>query len=178
MHVKCGSLKSIPTLVSRHHYQEQQRLRAQTVHWEGTALHLFLTHHHISSRRANYNQKTSLSFRSFQGFSPSWGWTRNGRFDLIQETFHLRLMCIVRIVFLLCCSTIQGTLPKSRHFLFVDDAVSAFLLLLEKGIVGEIYNVGTSCEIPIIQLARELIKGVCSPDARVKEGDTRNIKWK
>lgn len=57
-------------------------------------------------------------------------------------------------------STIQGTLPISRHFLFVDDAVKAFLLLLEKGTVGEIYNVGTTCEIPIIQLARELVKMV------------------
>uniref|UniRef100_UPI0037E88BFE dTDP-D-glucose 4,6-dehydratase-like n=1 Tax=Semicossyphus pulcher TaxID=241346 RepID=UPI0037E88BFE len=56
--------------------------------------------------------------------------------------------------------TIQGTLPKSRHFLFVDDAVAAFLLLLEKGIVGEIYNVGTSCEIPIMHLAQELVKMV------------------
>lgn len=57
-------------------------------------------------------------------------------------------------------STIQGTLPKSRHFLFVDDAVDALLLLLEKGSVGEIYNVGTSCEIPIMQLAKELVKMV------------------
>lgn len=61
---------------------------------------------------------------------------------------------------LLCGSTIQGTLPKSRHFLFVSDAINAFLLLLEKGIVGEIYNVGTSCEIPIMQLARELVRMV------------------
>lgn len=66
--------------------------------------------------------------------------------------------------------TIQGTLPKSRHFLFVDDAISAFLLVLEKGIVGEIYNVGTSCEIPIMQLARELIKMVKKiPDSQLND---------
>lgn len=57
-------------------------------------------------------------------------------------------------------STIQGTLPISRHFLFVDDAVKAFLLLLEKGTAGEIYNVGTACEVPIVQLAMELVKMV------------------
>lgn len=62
--------------------------------------------------------------------------------------------------FLLTLSTIQGTLPKSRHFLFVDDAIEAFLLLLEKGIVGEIYNVGSSCEIPIMHLGREMVKMV------------------
>lgn len=66
--------------------------------------------------------------------------------------------------------TVQGTLPISRHFLFVDDAVNAFLLVLEKGTVGEIYNVGTSCEIPIVQLARELVKMVKNvPDSEVKD---------
>ncbi|XP_070786647.1 dTDP-D-glucose 4,6-dehydratase-like isoform X2 [Enoplosus armatus] len=66
--------------------------------------------------------------------------------------------------------TIQGILPKSRHFLFVDDAIDAFLLILEKGIVGEIYNIGTSCEIPIMQLARELVKMVKNvPDSEVND---------
>ncbi|XP_060922798.1 dTDP-D-glucose 4,6-dehydratase-like [Limanda limanda] len=66
--------------------------------------------------------------------------------------------------------TIQGTLPKSRHFLFIDDAISAFLLVLEKGIVGEIYNMGTSCEIPIMQLARQLIRMMKNvPDLEVND---------
>ncbi|AWP00756.1 putative dTDP-D-glucose 4-6-dehydratase [Scophthalmus maximus] len=66
--------------------------------------------------------------------------------------------------------TIQGTLPKSRHFLFVDDAVAAFLLVLEKGTVGEIYNVGTTCEVPIMQLARQLIRMIKNvPDSEVKD---------
>ncbi|KAI9525752.1 hypothetical protein NQZ68_002300 [Dissostichus eleginoides] len=66
--------------------------------------------------------------------------------------------------------TIQGTLPKSRHFLFVDDAINALRLVLEKGIVGEIYNVGTSCEIPIMQLAKELVKMVKNvPDSEVND---------
>ncbi|XP_057676194.1 dTDP-D-glucose 4,6-dehydratase-like [Corythoichthys intestinalis] len=56
--------------------------------------------------------------------------------------------------------TIQGTIPKSRNFLFIDDAVNAFLLLLEKGTVGEVYNMGSNCEIGIVPLARELIKMV------------------
>lgn len=66
--------------------------------------------------------------------------------------------------------TIQGTLPQSRHFLFVSDAINAFLLLLDRGTVGEIYNVGTSCEIPIMQLARELVRMVKSvPHSEVKD---------
>uniref|UniRef100_A0A674NNB1 dTDP-D-glucose 4,6-dehydratase n=1 Tax=Takifugu rubripes TaxID=31033 RepID=A0A674NNB1_TAKRU len=46
----------------------------------------------------------------------------------------------------------------------------SFLLLLEKGTVGEIYNVGTTCEIPIVQLARELVKMVKNvPDSEVTD---------
>lgn len=66
----------------------------------------------------------------------------------------------IDLIFLLCFSTIQGTIPKSRHFLFVDDVVDAFLLLAERGLVGEIYNVGSSFEIPIVQLAHQLISMV------------------
>ncbi|KAM9820857.1 dTDP-D-glucose 4,6-dehydratase [Neosynchiropus ocellatus] len=66
--------------------------------------------------------------------------------------------------------TIQGTLPKSRHFLFVDDAVRAFLLLLEKGAVGEVYNIGSVYEIPIVQLAQELVKMVKNvPDSELND---------
>uniref|UniRef100_A0A4W5PLF3 dTDP-D-glucose 4,6-dehydratase n=1 Tax=Hucho hucho TaxID=62062 RepID=A0A4W5PLF3_9TELE len=54
--------------------------------------------------------------------------------------------------------TIQGTSPQSRHFLYVDDAIEAFHTILERGMVGETYNIGTDFEISIIQLARELIK--------------------
>ncbi|XP_067314775.1 dTDP-D-glucose 4,6-dehydratase-like isoform X2 [Pseudorasbora parva] len=54
--------------------------------------------------------------------------------------------------------TIQGSGLQSRHFLYVSDVTDAFLTVMEKGILGEIYNIGSSFEIPIIQLARELVK--------------------
>lgn len=53
--------------------------------------------------------------------------------------------------------TIEGTGLQSRHFLYVDDLTQAFLIVMEKGILGEIYNIGTNFEIPIIQLAKELL---------------------
>ncbi|XP_066521583.1 dTDP-D-glucose 4,6-dehydratase-like isoform X2 [Hoplias malabaricus] len=56
--------------------------------------------------------------------------------------------------------TIQGTGLQSRHFLYVDDVTEALLMLMEKGLEGEIYNIGTNFEIPIIQLARDLVKMV------------------
>ncbi|CAL8290799.1 unnamed protein product [Lota lota] len=64
--------------------------------------------------------------------------------------------------------TIQGTIPKSRHFLYVDDVIEAFLLVLAKGAVGGVYNVGAGCEVPILQLARELVKMVQNvPDTQL-----------
>lgn len=64
-----------------------------------------------------------------------------------------------------CCyvpySTIQGSGLQSRHFLFVEDVIDAYLTVMEQGVVGEIYNIGTNFEIPIIQLARELVRLVC-----------------
>lgn len=62
---------------------------------------------------------------------------------------------------LTCCfSTIQGTLPKTRHFLFVEDVVEAFLLLAERGAAGETYNVGGGFEVPIVRLAHQLVRMV------------------
>ncbi|KAI1899163.1 hypothetical protein AGOR_G00058720 [Albula goreensis] len=54
--------------------------------------------------------------------------------------------------------TIQGSGLQSRHFLYVDDVTEAFLTVMEKGMLGEIYNIGTTFELAVTQLARELIK--------------------
>uniref|UniRef100_A0A8B9JNU0 TDP-glucose 4,6-dehydratase n=1 Tax=Astyanax mexicanus TaxID=7994 RepID=A0A8B9JNU0_ASTMX len=54
--------------------------------------------------------------------------------------------------------TIQGTGLQSRHFLHVDDVTDALLILMEQGVLGEIYNIGANFEIPIIHLARELVQ--------------------
>uniref|UniRef100_A0A3Q0S2R1 NAD-dependent epimerase/dehydratase domain-containing protein n=1 Tax=Amphilophus citrinellus TaxID=61819 RepID=A0A3Q0S2R1_AMPCI len=93
------------------------------------------------------------------------------------EKVHKRSIYATINMFLSLCSTIQGTLPKSRHFLFVSDAINAFLLVLEKGIVGEIYNVGTSCEIPIVQLARELVRmvGLGAVYSNIKQESFRKL---
>ncbi|XP_064167289.1 dTDP-D-glucose 4,6-dehydratase-like [Anguilla rostrata] len=56
--------------------------------------------------------------------------------------------------------TIQGSGLQSRHFLYVDDVTEAFLTVMEKGTLGEIYNIGTTCERAVTQLARELIQTV------------------
>uniref|UniRef100_A0A8B9JNR4 TDP-glucose 4,6-dehydratase n=1 Tax=Astyanax mexicanus TaxID=7994 RepID=A0A8B9JNR4_ASTMX len=55
-------------------------------------------------------------------------------------------------------SKIFGTGLQSRHFLHVDDVTDALLILMEQGVLGEIYNIGANFEIPIIHLARELVQ--------------------
>ena len=56
--------------------------------------------------------------------------------------------------------TIQGDGTNLRSFLHVDDVCNGFSLILEKGIVGEIYNIGSDedTEISVFELAKVLIK--------------------
>ncbi|XP_053311345.1 dTDP-D-glucose 4,6-dehydratase [Spea bombifrons] len=68
-----------------------------------------------------------------------------------------------------CC--IHGTGHQTRNFLYATDVVEALLTILKTGKLGEIYNVGTSFEISISQLARELIELIkdTTTDTETKE---------
>lgn len=56
--------------------------------------------------------------------------------------------------------TIQGDGSCMRSFLHVNDACSAFELILSKGVVGEIYNIGCdkNMEYSVLEVAHKLIK--------------------
>ena len=56
--------------------------------------------------------------------------------------------------------TIQGDGSCKRSFLHVDDVCSAFELILTKGVVGEIYNIGCDedMEYSVLEVAHKLIK--------------------
>ena len=56
--------------------------------------------------------------------------------------------------------TIQGDGSCVRGFLFVNDTVDAFIKILEKGNIGEIYNIGCDeeMEISILDLAKKIHK--------------------
>jgi UDP-glucose 4,6-dehydratase len=54
--------------------------------------------------------------------------------------------------------TLHGNGENKRNFLFVEDVARAFEIILFKGKVGVIYNVGGSNEQPNIEVARRLIK--------------------
>ncbi len=62
--------------------------------------------------------------------------------------------------------TIQGDGSSVRAFLHVDDTVSAFECILEKGVVGEIYNIGCDegMEYSVLEVAKILIRIIKQTD--------------
>jgi UDP-glucose 4,6-dehydratase len=54
--------------------------------------------------------------------------------------------------------TIQGDGSAIRSFLHVDDTCSAFECILDRGKVGEIYNIGTPEEYTVMEVAKILVK--------------------
>ena len=56
--------------------------------------------------------------------------------------------------------TIQGSGHQLRSFLFVEDAVDAVLCVAFQGAIGEIYNISSSDEISIRELATRLLAAV------------------
>lgn len=54
--------------------------------------------------------------------------------------------------------TIHGTGSQRRSWLYVEDAVTAFINVLEKGEIGHIYNIGTDIECNVLSIARRLVE--------------------
>jgi len=54
--------------------------------------------------------------------------------------------------------TIQGDGSNKRSFLYIDDLIKAIELILMKGKIGNIYNISSSDEISIMDLAKNLLK--------------------
>ena len=54
--------------------------------------------------------------------------------------------------------TIQGDGSNKRSFLYIDDLIQAIELILMKGKIGNIYNISSSDEISIMDLAKNLLK--------------------
>jgi dTDP-glucose 4,6-dehydratase len=54
--------------------------------------------------------------------------------------------------------TIHGEGKTERSFLYVSDVVKAFELILFKGELGEIYNIGTDIEYSVMDITKSLVK--------------------
>ena len=67
--------------------------------------------------------------------------------------------------------TIQGSGHQLRSFLYVEDAVDAVLCVLFQGALGEVYNISSSDELSIRELARTLVTSI-RPAASFEESLT------
>ena len=65
---------------------------------------------------------------------------------------------------------IQGSGEQTRSFIYIDDFLDGLMLLLEKGRHLEIYNIGTSEEVAIGELAR-LVAECYGRRVRLETGD-------
>lgn len=64
---------------------------------------------------------------------------------------------------------IYGDGQALRKYLYVDDACEAYLLILEKGEVGQIYEMGSSNEYTALEMAQTLITKVKPDDVKEPE---------
>ena len=53
--------------------------------------------------------------------------------------------------------TIHGNGSALRSFIYIDDVCSAIECILNKGIIHEIYNIGSNCEISVLDVTKLLI---------------------
>jgi len=53
---------------------------------------------------------------------------------------------------------IHGNGQKKKRYLYIDDVVRAFDLILHQAAPGEVYNIGTSFEISPLETAKKLIQ--------------------
>jgi dTDP-glucose 4,6-dehydratase len=53
--------------------------------------------------------------------------------------------------------TVQGNGSAKRSFLHIEDTCSAFEIILDRGCIGEIYNIGTPDEYTVLEVAKLLV---------------------
>ena len=63
--------------------------------------------------------------------------------------------------------TVYGDGSQTRSFTYVSDCMEAFYLLIKRGTIGEVYNVGNDAETRILDLAK-LVKSVAHSNSEIK----------
>jgi dTDP-glucose 4,6-dehydratase len=59
--------------------------------------------------------------------------------------------------------TIHGRGATRRNFIWAEDVARATRLIMDRGVINEIYNIGTSCEFSVMDVATRLV-GAMTPD--------------
>jgi nucleoside-diphosphate-sugar epimerase len=93
-----------------------------------------------------------LVLRPHNVYGPDMGW------EHVIPQFALRMRDLPRNQKRAVLFPIQGSGKETRAFIYIDDAVDAILRVMEKGEHLGIYHVGTSDEISIENLAREIAR--------------------
>lgn len=95
--------------------------------------------------------KRVLIFRPHNVYGPDMGWDHVIP-QLIARLLHLKAITREDVIPL----PIQGTGEQSRSFIFIDDCAAGIMTVLAKGEHLNIYNIGTSEEVAIRDVARRI----------------------
>ena len=106
--------------------------------------------------------KKLIIFRPHNVFGPNMG-HEHVIPELIKKIIKINKSKILKI---------QGTGKETRSFIYIDDFVSAFNLILKKGKNLNIYNIGNQTEIKIIDLVKKIIK-IMNADIVLKKGNLK-----
>ena len=68
---------------------------------------------------------------------------------------------------------IYGNGKNIRDWIYVDDNVEAIELIINKGVIGNVYNIGGDCELTNIELALKILKLVPNSSSEIKYVDDR-----
>ncbi len=64
---------------------------------------------------------------------------------------------------------VYGDGLQIRDWLYVDDHCHALLAVLDKGAVGEIYNIGGNCSLPNLEVVRKVLRATGKPDSLIQQ---------
>jgi dTDP-glucose 4,6-dehydratase len=65
--------------------------------------------------------------------------------------------------------TIQGTGNSSRTFIHASDVARAFEAIVDRGVIGEIYNIGCRDELSVMEVARRVVLEIKGPAAKLED---------
>jgi dTDP-glucose 4,6-dehydratase len=65
--------------------------------------------------------------------------------------------------------TIQGSGSNSRTFIHASDVARAFEAIVDRGVIGEIYNIGCRDELSVMQVAQRVVRLMKGADAKVED---------
>jgi dTDP-glucose 4,6-dehydratase/UDP-glucose 4,6-dehydratase len=65
--------------------------------------------------------------------------------------------------------TIHGTGLTRRNFIYVDDVINAINIIAIKGEINNVYNIGSSDEYNVIEIATILLNNIKGPDENIED---------